>query len=69
MSVPAEIRRRWAARVLEVEDFGDHVVVRPAPDDPLDAVTGIFAGRGRDAAEHRDAARREEAEAESRRAP
>jgi bifunctional DNA-binding transcriptional regulator/antitoxin component of YhaV-PrlF toxin-antitoxin module len=44
-TLPAQIRRRWrAARVL-VEDHGDHVVVRPVPENPITAVRGIFEGR------------------------
>jgi AbrB family looped-hinge helix DNA binding protein len=43
ISVPAEVRRRWGASYLTAEDHGDHLILRPAPDDPVDAVYGIFA--------------------------
>jgi bifunctional DNA-binding transcriptional regulator/antitoxin component of YhaV-PrlF toxin-antitoxin module len=45
ISLPAKIRRRWATKNVIVEDRGDHVVVRPLPDDPIEAVAGAFAGR------------------------
>ncbi len=44
-SLPATIRRRWQTRHVQIEDRGDHVVVRPMPDDPIDAVRGIFKDR------------------------
>jgi bifunctional DNA-binding transcriptional regulator/antitoxin component of YhaV-PrlF toxin-antitoxin module len=66
ISVPAEIRKRWDARVLDVEDHGDHVVVRPAADDSLQGLRGIFKG-GLSSAEHRRLSRIEEQEAEDRR--
>ncbi|MEV4423456.1 hypothetical protein AB0L40_26320 [Patulibacter sp. NPDC049589] len=31
--------------MVEVEDRGDELVLRPAPDDPVAALQGIFAGR------------------------
>jgi bifunctional DNA-binding transcriptional regulator/antitoxin component of YhaV-PrlF toxin-antitoxin module len=37
ISVPAAIRRRWDGRRIALEDRGDHVVLRPAPDDPAEA--------------------------------
>lgn len=43
MSVPAEVRRRWNTNTVVVEDRGDHVVLRPAPDDPVAAAYGAFA--------------------------
>jgi len=42
VSIPAEVRRRWQTRNVAVEDHGDHVVVRPVPEDPIAAVRGIF---------------------------
>ena len=44
-TLPADIRRRWRTRQVRVEDHGDHVVVKPVPDDPIAAVRGIFKGR------------------------
>jgi bifunctional DNA-binding transcriptional regulator/antitoxin component of YhaV-PrlF toxin-antitoxin module len=70
ISVPAVVRKRWGTRTVIAEDRGDHVVLRPAPDDPVDAARGAFAreigGLGSDEAKRLD--RAEEAEAEERRA-
>ncbi|MGE4425619.1 MAG: AbrB/MazE/SpoVT family DNA-binding domain-containing protein [Solirubrobacteraceae bacterium] len=46
VSVPAEVRHRWGTSTVEVEDRGDELVLRPAPDDPVAALHGLFAGRG-----------------------
>ena len=43
VSVPADVRRRWSTNTVMVEDMGDHVVLRPAPDDPVAAAYGAFA--------------------------
>jgi bifunctional DNA-binding transcriptional regulator/antitoxin component of YhaV-PrlF toxin-antitoxin module len=43
VSVPADIRRRWSTNTVAVEDRGDHVVLRPAPDDPVAAAYGAFS--------------------------
>ncbi len=67
ISVPAEIRKRWQTRRLQVEDRGDELVIRPAPDDPIAAARGIFKGRSRYTSEElRRMAREEEAEIEER---
>jgi bifunctional DNA-binding transcriptional regulator/antitoxin component of YhaV-PrlF toxin-antitoxin module len=71
VSVPAAIRNRWGTRVVLAEDHGDYMVLRPAPDDPVAAVRGIFAaelGNGATTDELRAGARAEEAEIETRRA-
>jgi bifunctional DNA-binding transcriptional regulator/antitoxin component of YhaV-PrlF toxin-antitoxin module len=47
VSIPAEIRRRWGSSYLAAEDHGDHLVLRPAPDDPVDAAYGVFAEEAR----------------------
>lgn len=70
VSVPAEVRKRWAASAVLAEDHGDHLVLRPAPDDPVEAVLGIFSEEFRNGPttdELRAQAREEEAEAERRR--
>ena len=68
ISVPAEVRRRWGTRKVTVEDKGDHVVLRPAPDDPVEAAYGAFAGRFRHTSEElRAMARVEEQRIEERR--
>jgi bifunctional DNA-binding transcriptional regulator/antitoxin component of YhaV-PrlF toxin-antitoxin module len=67
VSVPAAVRHRWHVRNLIAEDHGDHLVLRPAPDDPLAAIRGILADRPRPSAdEMRRELREEEAEAEER---
>ena len=70
MSVPAVVRKRWGTRTVLAEDRGDELILRPAPDDPIAAVRGIFAaefGRGPSTDQLRVEARVEEAELEQRR--
>jgi bifunctional DNA-binding transcriptional regulator/antitoxin component of YhaV-PrlF toxin-antitoxin module len=45
ISVPADVRHRWRTSRVTLEDLGDHIVVRPAPDDPISALRGAFADR------------------------
>jgi bifunctional DNA-binding transcriptional regulator/antitoxin component of YhaV-PrlF toxin-antitoxin module len=66
VSLPAAVRRRWKTKNVRVEDHGDHVVVRPIPDDPIAAARGALKGRV-DAAKLRAKAREDEAAAEARR--
>jgi bifunctional DNA-binding transcriptional regulator/antitoxin component of YhaV-PrlF toxin-antitoxin module len=71
ISVPAAVRKRWGTRTVLAEDQGDQLVLRPAPDDPIAAVRGIFAGEmsGRPTIdESRAVGRAEEAELEQRQA-
>lgn len=42
VSVPSEIRHRWGTRKLHLEDRGDEIVLRPAPDDPVAAARGAL---------------------------
>jgi bifunctional DNA-binding transcriptional regulator/antitoxin component of YhaV-PrlF toxin-antitoxin module len=67
-TLPADIRRRWRTRRVRVEDHGDHVVVRPVPDDPIEAVRGIFKDemKGMTTDELRRIAREDERRAEDR---
>jgi hypothetical protein len=37
------VRKRWRTRTVLAEDRGDHVVLRPVPDDPVAAAVGAFA--------------------------
>jgi bifunctional DNA-binding transcriptional regulator/antitoxin component of YhaV-PrlF toxin-antitoxin module len=46
ISLPAEIRRRWASRTVLVIDRGDYAIVRPIPDDPIAALQGAHGGPG-----------------------
>jgi bifunctional DNA-binding transcriptional regulator/antitoxin component of YhaV-PrlF toxin-antitoxin module len=71
VSVPAAVRKRWGTRTVLAEDRGDWLILRPAPDDPIAAVRGIFAAEvsgGASIDELRAAGRAEEAEVERRRA-
>jgi len=43
VSIPAEVRHRWGTSAVIAEDEGERLVLRPAPDDPIDALMGIFA--------------------------
>jgi bifunctional DNA-binding transcriptional regulator/antitoxin component of YhaV-PrlF toxin-antitoxin module len=68
VSVPAVVRKRWGTSKVSVEDYGDHVVLRPFPDDPVEAAYGAFAGRFRHTSDElRAMARAEERRIEERR--
>lgn len=62
VSIPAPIRKRWATSTITLEDQGDRLVLTPAPDDPIEAAAGAFAGEGR--GPDLETIRREEREAE-----
>lgn len=67
ISVPAEVRKRWQTRRLQVEDRGDELVIRPAPEDPIAAARGALKGRlGHTSEELRQIVREEERRAEVR---
>jgi AbrB family looped-hinge helix DNA binding protein len=65
VSIPAEVRRRWSTRELELEDQGDRIVLRPAAIDAIAAARGSLGGRS--SADLRGIARRDEEAAGSRR--
>jgi bifunctional DNA-binding transcriptional regulator/antitoxin component of YhaV-PrlF toxin-antitoxin module len=44
VSLPAEVRHRWGTTAVLIEDEGDRLVVRPVPDDPIEALRGILKG-------------------------
>jgi len=67
VSIPAEVRARWHADKVMVVDLGDRVVVRPVPEDPIDALVGAYRGRGSSTERARRQARAEEAATEGRR--
>jgi bifunctional DNA-binding transcriptional regulator/antitoxin component of YhaV-PrlF toxin-antitoxin module len=46
VSLPAKLRRRWAAGSVLVIDRGDYAIVRPIPTDPLASLRGSHAGPG-----------------------
>jgi len=67
VSVPAAVRNRWKTRVVVADDRGDHLILRPAPEDPIDAALGAFAHLpGPTADEARRMDREEEWEIEQR---
>jgi bifunctional DNA-binding transcriptional regulator/antitoxin component of YhaV-PrlF toxin-antitoxin module len=67
LSIPAAIRRRWATRLVVLEDEGDRLVVRPVPDDPIAAVRGVLAGRIGSSEQLRAQARDDDEAAQARR--
>jgi bifunctional DNA-binding transcriptional regulator/antitoxin component of YhaV-PrlF toxin-antitoxin module len=67
ISIPAGIRHRWKTTVVTLEDFDDHVVLRPAIADPIAAARGALAGELKlSSAELRTRAREDEHTAEQR---
>ena len=46
VSIPADIRRRWATDRLVLEDRGGDIVIRPLPADPIGAARGSLPLRG-----------------------
>jgi AbrB family looped-hinge helix DNA binding protein len=46
ISIPAPIRKRWGTGTVTLEDRGEEIILRPAPDDPIAAAAGAFAGIG-----------------------
>jgi len=49
LSVPASIRHRWQTNTVVIDDRGDHLVVRPVADDPVESTFGVFAEEFADA--------------------
>ncbi|HUH81410.1 MAG TPA: AbrB/MazE/SpoVT family DNA-binding domain-containing protein [Solirubrobacteraceae bacterium] len=68
ISIPSRIRHRWGTSTLALEDLGDRIVLRPAPDDPIAAARGAFAGElSMSSSQLRNAAREADTAAERRR--
>jgi bifunctional DNA-binding transcriptional regulator/antitoxin component of YhaV-PrlF toxin-antitoxin module len=42
VSVPAAVRQRWKTRVVVADDRGDHLILRPAVEDPIEWAAGAF---------------------------
>ena len=68
VSIPADIRHRWKAEEVLVEDQGDALVLRPLPVDPIAAAMGSLRGGRMTSDEARARLRDEDAEIEDRRA-
>lgn len=43
VSIPAPIRKRWGTTTVTLEDRGGEIVLKPAPDDPIEAAAGALA--------------------------
>lgn len=67
VSLPAEVRKRWATRTVALQDLGDKVIVTPLADDPISAARGALEGRIPPTTKLRVRARKDEAHAEARR--
>lgn len=67
VSIPAEARARWNARQVIVVDLGDRVVMRPAPEHPLDELEGKYRDKGPRTDDARRQARSEDAARERKR--
>ena len=68
ISIPSTIRKRWGTSTLTLEDFGDRIVLTPAPDDPIAAARGALVGEDLlSSAQLREHARNAETIAEQRR--
>jgi AbrB family looped-hinge helix DNA binding protein len=46
VSIPADVRDRWAASTVLIVDEGERIVLRPVPDNPIEAIRGILQGKG-----------------------
>lgn len=64
VSLPAELRHRWATGAVLVIDRGDYAIVRPIPTDPVTALRGAHAGPGPSTQQARAAERTADAERE-----
>ncbi len=62
ISVPADVRRRWATSRLSVEDRGDELILRPIPLDPIGAALGSLKTGPMSSDEMRRLVREEDAE-------
>ncbi len=67
VSVPAAVRHRWGTSTVLIIDRGDYAIVRPIPDDPIEALRGAYATPGPDADTARAADRAAEAASDDRR--
>jgi AbrB family looped-hinge helix DNA binding protein len=47
VSIPAEVRERWGTSTVLIVDEGERITLRPAPENLIEALTGILAGKER----------------------
>lgn len=66
VSLPAELRHRWASGTVLVIDRGDYAIVRPIPTEPLATLRGAHAGPGPSLEQARAVERAVEAERDQR---
>jgi AbrB family looped-hinge helix DNA binding protein len=57
VSIPAEIRERCGVANVLIRDEGDHIVLTPVADDPVEALRGILEGKARASLTSTDAVR------------
>jgi len=67
VSVPASVRHRWGTSTVLIIDRGDYAIVRPVPDDPIEALRGAYAAPGPDTDDARAWDRATEAASDDRR--
>ena len=67
VSVPASVRHRWGTATVLIIDRGDYAIIRPVPDDPVEALRGTYATPGPASEDARSASRAAEAASEERR--
>jgi AbrB family looped-hinge helix DNA binding protein len=66
VSVPASVRHRWGTSTVLIIDRGDYAIVRPVPDDPIEALRGAYAAPGPATDDARDRDRAAEAASDDR---
>lgn len=47
--MPAAIRERWQTNTVLIDERGEHLVVRPVADEPVESTFGVFAAESADA--------------------
>jgi bifunctional DNA-binding transcriptional regulator/antitoxin component of YhaV-PrlF toxin-antitoxin module len=67
VSVPASVRHRWGTSTVLIIDRGDYAIVRPVPDDPIEALRGAYATPGPATDDARSSDRAAEAASDDRR--
>ncbi|MFZ0835594.1 MAG: AbrB/MazE/SpoVT family DNA-binding domain-containing protein [Mycobacterium sp.] len=68
VSLPAVLRHRWGVGAVLVIDRGEYAIVRPIPNDAVEALKGSHAGPGPKSESARQTERTAETASESRRA-
>jgi AbrB family looped-hinge helix DNA binding protein len=57
VSIPAEVRERWGSSNVLIVDEGARIVLRPVPDNPIEAIRGALKGMGKRDVDATDAVR------------